>query len=398
MSDATTDVVIVEGARTPHGSLLGALADASAVDLGATAVEGLLDRTDADTASVDWLAMGNAIQAGVGQVPARQVAVRALAEGTPATTVNEASGSGLRALALAADRVVAGRADLAVAGGMESMSRAPFLVPEMRRGRRHGDATLVDAMVYDALWDVPTDAHMGALTEDLVERFDLSRAAQDRYAAGSNRRAAEAIERGLFDDEIVPVEVEGGTVATDEGPRPDTAVERLGELPPAFREGGTVTAGNASSLADGAGAVLVGDADAVADAGLEPAARLVDYAVAYRDPRWFGMAVGDAVEALLDRNDVGVADVDAFELNEAFAAQMVYVRDRLEIPDEKLNPRGGAVALGHPIGASGAVLTTTLLHAMGDAGHELGVVGASVGGGGAIAALVDLFAGREGAQ
>ncbi len=394
MRDATTDVVIVEGARTPHGSLLGALADASAVDLGATAVEGLLDRTGVDTAAVDWLAMGNAIQAGVGQVPARQVAVRALAEGTPATTVNEASGSGLRALALAADRVVAGRADLAVAGGMESMSRAPFLVPEMRRGRRHGDATLVDAMVYDALWDLPNDAHMGELTEDLVERFDLARAAQDRYAAESNRRAAEAIERGLFDEEIVPVEVDGGTVATDEGPRPDTTVERLGELPPAFREGGTVTAGNASSLADGAGAVLVGDADAVAERGLEPAARLVDYAVAYRDPRWFGMAVGDAVEALLDRNDVGVADVDAFELNEAFAAQMVYVRDRLGIPAEKLNPRGGAVALGHPIGASGAVLTTTLLHAMRDEGHQRGVVGASVGGGGAIAALLDLFAAR----
>ncbi|WP_276271523.1 thiolase family protein [Haloarcula litorea] len=399
-----TDVVLVDGARTAHGKLLGALADRSAVDLGRAAVEGLLDRTGVTTDLVDWVCLGEAVQAGVGQVPARQVVVESpLPDDCPATTVNEASGSGLRAITSAVDRVEAGRASVCLAGGMESMSNAPYLVRELREGRRHGDVTLVDAMIHDSLWDGQYDAHMGTLTERIAERFDVSREAQDEYAARSNRRAAEAVATGAFDREIVPVEasvasktqradgeaVDGdGLVTEDEGPRPDTTVQDLATLPPAFVEGGTITAGNASKLSDGAGGVVVADAETVDEAGVGPMAHVEDYAVAYRDPAEFSLAVCDAVSDLLERNDLAVADVDYFELNEAFAAQMVYVADELGIPPEKHNPLGGAVALGHPIGASGGILTTTLLYAMERADHDRGVVGMSVGGGGAMAMSV----------
>jgi acetyl-CoA C-acetyltransferase len=385
-----TDVVLLDSARTPHGAFLESLADVSAVDLGTTAVEGLLDRTPIAPDAVDWVGLGNAIQAGVGQVPARQVGVQAgVPESTPATTINEASGSGLRAITLAIDRVEAGRADVAVAGGMESMSQAPHVLRGHRTGKRYGDARLVDTMLEDGLRDQLYDAHMGELTEDLVERFDISRAAQDAYAAESHRRAAAAVESGAFDDELVPVATDDGALDHDEGPRPDADAETLGELPPAFREDGTITAGNASDLSDGAGAVLVADAAVADEAGVDPLARVADYAVSYRDPKWFGMSVADAVAAVLDRNDLAVGDIDTFELNEAFAAQMVYVAEQLAIPREKHNPRGGAVALGHPIGASGGILTTTISHTMAQQDYTRGIVGMSIAGGGAIAVLLE---------
>ncbi|WP_129112820.1 thiolase family protein [Halegenticoccus tardaugens] len=383
-----TEIALIDAARTAHGSFLGSLADRSAVELGATALAGLFDRTSLDATRLDWVALGNAISAGIGQVPARQVAVDAgLPEEVPATTVNEASGSGLRAVALGADRIAADRAEFVVAGGTESMSNAPFVLSGVRRGHRHGDLTLVDSMIYDALWDVASDAHMGELTEDLAERFDISRQEQDEYALESHERAVAAVEGGAFDDEIVPVTVDGEEVRRDEGPRADTSLDRLANLRPAFRRDGTITAGNASDLGDGASAVLLGDADAARDAGLDPLARVVDYAVAYRDPKWFGMSVGDAVEKLLRANDLDADDVDVFELNEAFAAQMVYVAAELGIPRERLNPLGGAIAFGHPIGASGGMLATTLAHAMREEGARYGVVGMSIGGGGGIAAL-----------
>ncbi|MFC6862471.1 thiolase family protein [Halomicroarcula sp. GCM10025817] len=381
-----TDVVVVDGARTAHGSLLGALSERSATELGRAAIEGLLDRTGVDHGLVDWVAMGNAVQAGVGQVPARQVVVESpLPDSVAATTVNEASGSGLRAIASAVDRIEAGRASLCLAGGTESMSNAPYLVTDMREGRRHGDTTLVDAMIRDSLWDTHYDAHMGTLTDRIADRFEISRQAQDEYARRSNHRASEAVESGVFDEEIVPVEVGDHLVTEDEGPRPDTTVEKLARLPPAFGEDGTVTAGNASKLSDGAGAVLLADAETVDAAGMGPMAHVEDYAVAYRDPAEFTLAVCDAVSDLLETNDLSVADVDHFELNEAFSAQMVYVADELGLPPEKHNPLGGAVALGHPIGASGGILTTTLLYAMEREDHDRGIVGMSVGGGGAIA-------------
>ena len=388
-SSNASNAVILDAARTPHGKFLGSLADVSAVDLGATALEGLIDRTTVEPKLIDWVGLGNAVSAGIGQVPARQVALAGgLPNGTAATTINEASGSGLRAIALATDRIDAERVDVAVAGGIESMSNTPYLAPDVRKGKRMGDSKLIDSMLWDSLWDLQYDAHMGELTENLVTEYDISRDAQDEYALESHRRAVEAVESGDFDEEIIPVEVDGEMFDTDEGPRADTSEEALAGLNPVFREGGTVTPGNASDLSDGAGCVLVADEDAVHEMGTEPMARIVDYAVAYRDPKWFGLSVGDAVEALLTKNDLSVDDVGLFELNEAFAAQMVHARERLEIPHEKLNPRGGAIALGHPIGASGGILTTTLVYAMEQEGIERGIVGMSVGGGGGIAMLL----------
>ena len=386
------DVVLVDGARTPHGTLLGSLADVSGVALGRTAIDGLLDRTDLDAARVDWVGLGNAIQAGIGQAPGRQAVVdSALPDDTATTTVNEASGSGLRAIALAADRIAAGRASFAVAGGFESMTNAPWVVPGMRSGKRHGDVTMKDSMILDALWDVSLDVHMGEITEGLVDRegdeYDLSRERQDAYALESHRLAANAIEDGTYDPEIVPVETPAGTVERDEGPRPDSTMEDLSALDPAFRADGSITPANASKLADGAGVTLLADADAAAGAGLDPVARLVDYAVTYRPPAEFNEAVGDVIEALLDRNDLAVDDLDACWVNEAFAAQSAYVMDRVGIPRDRMNPRGGAVAYGHPIGASGGMLTTSLAHQLAQEDLTYGIVGMSVGGGGAIMSL-----------
>ncbi|WP_227739073.1 thiolase family protein [Halorientalis pallida] len=384
------DVVLVDAARTPHGELLGSLAPVEATGLGRTAIDGLLDHTGIDPSLPDWVCLGNAIQAGVGQVPARQAVVESdLPTSTPATTVNEASGSGLRAITLAADRIDAGRIDFAIAGGMESMSNAPHLVPDYRAGRRHGNGDLVDAMICDGLWDVTEDAHMGELTERMAEREGIGREQQDEYALRSHRRAAERIEAGAFDAETVPVTTSGGLVERDEGPRPDSTAESLADLQPAFRRDGTITPANASKLADGAGCALVTTAEAAHEHGFGVMAELVDYAVVYREPARFNEVVADALRALLDANDLGVDDVDHFEINEAFAAQTVYVRDALDVPEERLNPDGGAVAFGHPIGASGGMLVTALLYAMEREDATYGVVGMSVGGGGAIVALLE---------
>lgn len=385
-----SEILLLEGARTPHGTLLGSLADVRAPELARTAVDGLADRMALDGDRVGYVALGSAIQAAQGQVPARQAVVESqLPDAIPVTTVNEASGSGLRAMMAATDHLDAGRAAFAVAGGFESMTNAPYAIPDYRSGRRYGDAELRDTMIYDALWDVNYDAHMGELTEALVERFDISRRAQDAYAAESHRRAADAIEAGRFDEELVPVDTPDGEVTRDEGPRPESTVESLGELPPAFLSDGTIHAGNASKLADGAGAVLLGQAAAAEEAGLEPLARVVDYAAAYRDPKWFNRSVVDAVDELLEGNDLAVDDVDRFELNEAFAAQMVHVMDELDLPRDRLNPDGGAVAFGHPIGASGGMLATTLASGLRAEDQRRGIVGMSVGGGGAVAMLLE---------
>ena len=384
------EVALIDAARTPHGSFLGSLADHSAVDLGAIALDGLFERTDVDPDLVDWVGLGHAIQAGLGQAPARQAVLNAgLPKTVPATAINEASGSGLRAIALGADRLVAGSREFVVAGGMESMSNAPFVLGGMRKGRRYGDTELVDSMLRDGLWDLTTDAHMGELTEALVERVGMAREVQDEYALQSHQRAAAAVERGSFDDELVAVPLgHDGVLDRDEGPRADTTLEGLSKLSPAFTTEGTITAGNASDLSDGAGVVLLGSEVATLDAGFDPLAWVVDYHVSYRSPKWFGMAVADAVQGLLRANGLTVDDVDLFELNEAFAAQMVYVRERLGVPNEKLNVNGGAIALGHPIGASGGMLTTSLAHAMADRVATYGVVGMSIGGGGGIAMLL----------
>ena len=384
--------VLIDGARTPHGTLLGSLADVDAVELGRTAIDGLFDRTSVAPDRVDWAALGNAIQAGIGQAPGRQAVVEsALPNATPTTTVNEASGSGLRAIALAADRIDAGAASVAVAGGFESMTGAPWVLPEYRTGRRYGDVTLRDSMIRDALWDVSLDVHMGEIAERLVDRhedaYDLSREAQDRYAIESHRRAAAAIEGGDFDREIVPVETDAGPVERDEGPRPESTIHDLTGLPGAFRDDGRVTAANASKLSDGAGVVLLAAESAAERLGADPSAELVDYDVVYREPDEFNEAVGDVVEALLDANDLAVGDVGTFWINEAFAAQAVYVMERVGVPRDRMNPRGGAIAFGHPIGASGGMITAAMVVELHDEGLEYGVSGMSIGGGGAIATL-----------
>jgi acetyl-CoA C-acetyltransferase len=385
-----TDIVVVDGARTPHGALLGGLADLEAVDLGRAALDGLLDRIDLDPGAVDYVTVGHAIQAAVGQVPGRQaVYASRLPKEVPVTTVNEASGSGVRALMTARDHLVAGRAEFAIAGGMESMTNAPYAIPNYREGRRYGDTTLRDTMIYDALWDVSYDAHMGELTEALVEREGITRERQDEYALESNRRAARATEEGLFDAEIVPVETPDGVVESDEGPRTDTSMEALGRLPTPFAEDGTITPGNASKLSDGAGFLLLATAEAAEARGLEPMARFTDYAVEYRDPKWFNDAVAASVEALLERTDLAVDEVDRFEVNEAFAAQMIHVMDRVGVPHDRLNTRGGAVAYGHPIGASGGMIAASLLYELEREDLARGFVGMSVGGGGGVMAMLE---------
>lgn len=387
-----SNVVLVDGARTPHGTLLGSLSEVQAIELGRTALDGLLDRLAIDGADVDWVSVGNAIQAGIGQVPGRQAVVESeLPNSTATTTVNEASGSSVRTIALAADRIEAGRAEFAVAAGFESMTNAPWVLPDYRKGRRYGDVSVRDSMLLDALWDVSLDVHMGEIAERLVDRvgdrYDVSREAQDRYALESHRRAADAVEGGRFDREIVTVETPGGPIERDEGPRPESTPEDLERLDPSFRRDGTVTPANASKLSDGAGAVLLADRAAAEAAGLTPMLDLVDYGVVYREPDEFNEAVGDVVERLLERNDLAVENVDYFQINEAFAAQSVYLLERLGIPRERMNPDGGAVAFGHPIGASGAMLATSLAYAMVEDDLTYGLLGMSIGGGGAIMSL-----------
>ncbi len=384
-----TEIVIADAKRTPHGALLGQLQDISGPGLGATAVRGLLDSSEVAPGAVDHVVMGNSIAAGLGQVPARQAAYNGgVPDDVPATTVNEASGSGLRAILTGVDRIYAGQADTVIAGGLESMSNAPFLVPEMRQGHRWGDTEMVDSMVRDALWDMFYEAHMGELTEEFVDRFDIAREAQDEYALRSQERAVDSVENGVFDTEIVPVPIGDEDREEDEGPRPDTDMDQLSSLDPVFDEDGTVTAGNASDLSDGAAATLVTTQEQAAAQGIDPMARVVDYAVSYMDPKWFPLAIEDAVQHLLEQNSMTVDDIDLFEINEAFACHMVHFQNELGVPDDKLNVRGGAVALGHPIGASGGILTTTLVHTMQDEGAEYGIVGMCVGGGGGIAMLV----------
>jgi acetyl-CoA C-acetyltransferase len=384
------DVVLIDGARTAHGALLGGLADVSAVELGRTAIDGLLDRVDIDPGDVDYVTVGNAIQAGIGQVPGRQATYAStLPKEVPVTTINEASGSGVRAMMNATDHLAAEMGEVAIAGGMESMTNAPFVLPNYRKGHRMGDVTARDSLIYDSLWDVSYDAHMGELTELLVEREGISRERQDEYALESNRRAVRATEAGLFEAEIVPVETSSGVVEVDEGPRADTSLEKLASLPTPFAEDGTISPGNASKIGDGAGFCLLATAEAAEEHGWEPMARITDYAVAYRDPKWFNDAVAAAVEDLLERNELAAEDVDRFEVNEAFAAQMIHVMDRVGVPHERLNTRGGAVAYGHPIGASGGMIAASLVHELVREDLSRGFVGMSVGGGGGVMLLLE---------
>jgi acetyl-CoA C-acetyltransferase len=388
------EVVIVSAVRTAVGSFQGALADISAPELGSTVIQEALKRANLADSQVDEVIMGNVLQAGLGQNPARQAWLKAgYSQLVPAMTINKVCGSGLKAVMLAAQSVSLGDADIVVAGGMENMTQAPYLLPGARSGLRLGDSTMVDSMIRDGLWCAMCDIHMGITAENIAEHHRVTRAEQDEFAAWSQLKAEQAIASGRFKDEIVPVAIpqrkgEPVLFAQDEFPRAGTTAEILGKLRPAFKKEGTVTAGNASGINDGAAALVVMSADKAKELGLKPLARIKGYANAALDPSMMGMGPVDAVRKLLRKSGVSLDSVDLFELNEAFASQSLAVGRELGIPREKLNVNGGSIAIGHPIGASGARILVTLLHELEKRDGKLGVAALCIGGGQGVAMLV----------
>jgi acetyl-CoA C-acetyltransferase len=381
------DAVIVSAVRTPVGSFGGQFKDVSATELGAQAINAARLRAQVAADEIDEVVLGCVLQAGLGQNPARQAAMLAgIPKEAPATTVNMVCGSGLKAVTLASQMIRAGDADIVVAGGMENMSRSPYLSPATRFGARMGDATLVDSMIRDGLWDVFGDVHMGITAENVADQFGITREEQDAFAAASQQKAGRALDEGVFDAEIVPIEVpskEGPVlVTTDEHPRPATTVEKLGRLRPAFRrDGGTVTAGNASGLNDGAAALVLMSARKAGELGLEPLALVEGHASVGVEPSIMGIGPVPAVRRALERAGLQLADVDVFELNEAFAAQALAVQKELGVDPDRVNPHGGAIALGHPIGASGGRILVTLLYELKRTHATRGVAALCVGGG-----------------
>ena len=390
------EAVIIGAARTPIGAFNGGLAPLGAVDLGAAAIRAAMRRAGVDGTAVDEVLFGNVLQAGVGQNPARLAALAGgVDESAPATTLNMACASGLKSVALAAAAVESGAAETVVAGGTESMSNAPYLLEQARNGYRMGDGTLVDSLLRDGLWCALTDVHMGTTAENVAREHEVGRADQDAFAATSQARAAAAMAAGRFDEEIAPIEVprrrgDPDVVSTDEHPRPDASLEVLGALRPAFdREAGTVTAGNASGINDGAAALVVTSADAAARRGVEPLGRVVATASVGVAPRVMGIGPVEAVRRVLAIAGLELADIDLIELNEAFAAQSLAVIRALGLDPARVNVNGGAIALGHPIGASGARILTTLLHEMRRRDVRRGIATLCVGGGQGIAMVVE---------
>ncbi len=392
---STNDVVILSGCRTPIGSFGGAFKDVSAVDLGAVAVKEAVRRSGARPEQVDEVILGCILQAGLGMNPARQASIRAgIPESVPAHTVNKVCGSGLKAVMLAAQAVKCADAELIVAGGAESMSGAPYLLPGGRWGERLGNGKLLDHMIHEGLTDAFHDIHMGITAENIVERYRISREDQDAFAAESQDRALAAIREGRFKDEIVPVPVpqkkgDARLVDTDEYPRPGTTAETLAKLKPAFKKNGTVTAGNASGINDGAAAVVVTTAARALSLGAAPLARIVSYASAAVDPRVMGIGPVPAVRKALEKAGMGADRIDLFELNEAFAAQSLAVLRELKLDPARVNVNGGAIALGHPIGASGARVLVTLLYALKARDKRVGVASLCIGGGQGVAMVVE---------
>ena len=388
--------VICAVARTPIARFMGAFASMSAVDLGVVAVKGVIERSGLDAASgiVDEVIMGQVLQAGAGQNPARQVALGAgLPVGTAAMTINKVCGSSLKAVMLAATAIRAGEHRCIIAGGMESMSNAPQLLKGQRSGTKMGDSTLLDSMIHDGLWDVYNDMHMGNTGEIIAKECSISREAMDAFAAQSQQRAATAEAEGWFDWERVPVAVpqrrgDPVIVTTDEGVRAGTTADSLAGLRPVFDREGRVTAGNASTLNDGAAAVLVADADLASAMGWPVLATIVDQVTAGVEPERVMAAPIPAVQALLERNGLGVLDVDIYEHNEAFAAASCAVAQEVGIPEDRFNLHGGAVSLGHPLGASGARCLITMLGVMRRTNSASGIVTLCLGGGNAVAMYV----------
>lgn len=391
-----TRVVLAAAYRTPIGVFGGAFKDVPAYDLGATLIEHIIKETGLNPSEIDEVIIGNVLQAGQGQNPARIAAMKGgLPETVPAFTVNKVCGSGLKSIQLAYQSIVTGENDIVLAGGMENMSQSPMLVNNSRFGFKMGHQSMVDSMVYDGLTDVFNQYHMGITAENLVEQYGISREEQDTFAVNSQQKAVRAQQNGEFDSEIVPVSIpqrkgEPILVTKDEGVRENVSVEKLSRLRPAFKKDGTVTAGNASGINDGAAMMLVMSEDKAKELNIEPLAVLDGFGTHGVDPSIMGIAPVGAVEKALKRSKKELSDIDVFELNEAFAAQSLAVDRELKLPPEKVNVKGGAIALGHPIGASGARVLVTLLHQLNDE-VETGLTSLCIGGGQAIAAVVSKY-------
>jgi len=390
------EAVIVSACRTPIGKFQGGLSGFRAPELGGLAIAEALSRAGVDAAQVDEVIMGNVLQAGLGQNPARQAAIAA---GVPTSvgsvTINKVCGSGLKAVMLAAQAIRAGDADVLVAGGMESMTQAPYLLPQARAGVRLGHGKLLDSMVNDGLWDIYNDYHMGMTGELVADKHDVSRAAQDEFAANSHRKAQEATDAGRFDSEKFTVQVpqrkaDPIAFSTDETIRGGMTAESIAGMRPAFkRQGGTVTAANASAINDGAAALVVMSAEKAAELGCKPMARITGYATGGLDPEWVMMAPEVSIKKLSEKLGRKATDFDLHEINEAFSSAACALTRALDLDPEKVNVNGGAVALGHPIGASGARILTTLLNAMGQRGAETGMASLCLGGGNAVSLAVE---------
>jgi acetyl-CoA C-acetyltransferase len=396
MSD--NGIYILGAARTPIGKMMGGLASLPATELGATAIRAAIQRSGVDASAVDEVIMGQVVQAGAGQAPARQASIAAgIPASANATTLNKVCASGLEAINQAAHSIRAGDSTLVVAGGMESMSQGPHLLPKARFGYRMGPATLQDSVVYDGLWSPWNDQHMGMSAEAIAEKRGITRQEQDEYSLRSHQRAIAAINDGRFKTEIAPVEIPGRkgavtTIDTDEGPRADTTGEALARLQPAFTPSGTVTAGNAPGFTDGAAATVLTSKPTVDAEGLKPLARVIGYASAATDPLWLFEAPEMALRKLFQKTGTTLADWDLLEINEAFAAQIVANGKALSWDWDRVNVNGGAIALGHPLGATGARLVVTLLHALQKRGKSRGIAGLCHGGGGAVAMAFELCA------
>jgi acetyl-CoA C-acetyltransferase len=392
-----SDTVIVSAVRTPVGKFQGSLQSYSAPQLGALAVREAVHRAGIEPSLIDETIMGCVLQAGLGQNPARQAAIHGgLSPKAGAFTINQVCGSGLKAVALAAQAIQTGNAEIVVAGGMESMTNAPYLLPQARSGYRMGTGTLVDSMIYDGLWEAYKDFHMGVGAEMIAAKYGFTREEQDAFAAESHRRAAAATAQGLFRDEILPIEIPAAKkdmppriFDADESVRPETTVEILARLKPAFQKDGTVTAGNSPGISDGAAALVVTSAERAQALGLKPLAVIRAQSTSGGEPEWFGLAPIEAVRKAAARAAWSLADVDLFELNEAFSVQALAVNRDLALDPAKVNVHGGAVAIGHPIGASGARVLVTLLYALQQRGKSKGIAGLCLGGGNAVALAVE---------
>jgi acetyl-CoA C-acetyltransferase len=394
---AFDDVVIISGCRTAVGKFQGTLADLSAVQLGAVVVREAVKRAGLNSDQIDECIMGNVLPAGLGQNPARQAAIFAgLSPATGAMTINKVCGSGLKAVALAAQAVQTGNSSIVVAGGMESMTNAPYLLPQARKGYRLGNGQVIDSMVHDGLWDVYNDYHMGVTGENVAEKYGITREEQDEFAVNSHRKAIAAMKECRFKSQIVPVEIPARKKGAapvlferDESPREDTSLETLRSLKPAFKKDGTVTAGNAPGVNDGAAAVVVTSARRASELGAKPMVRIVAQATSGVEPKWVMMAPVDAVKKIWEKTGWKKDDVDLYELNEAFSVQALGVMRELGLDPDKVNVNGGAVAIGHPIGASGARVLVTLIYEMTRRNVKRGIAALCLGGGNAVAMAVE---------